>query len=226
MQHTDLMAVARSLADRLPVNDLTDAQLSELLAQAKLRRFERDEVIYHRGDPARDLHIVVEGAVKLIRDDVEGREVLLWVLERGGVLGQSAIFGHSRPTTAIATTDAVTIQLLGETCARMLERNPRILYRAFELFEARVEKLTQALEDVMLLDVPSRIAKYLLDSGNGQADPHALTLTQDELAAAVGSTRVTVNKVLADFEHRGLIRVARRHVDVLVPDRLRREIHG
>ncbi|HEY3127553.1 MAG TPA: Crp/Fnr family transcriptional regulator [Candidatus Limnocylindria bacterium] len=226
MQHTDLMAVARSLADCLPVNDLTDAQLSELLAQAKLRRFERDEVIYHRGDPARDLHIVVEGAVKLIREDVEGREVLLWVLERGGVLGQSAIFGHSRPTTAIATTDAVTIQLLGETCARMLERNPRILFRAFELFEARVEKLTQALEDVMLLDVPSRIAKYLLDSGNGQADPHALTLTQDELAAAVGSTRVTVNKVLADFEHRGLIRVARRHVDVLVPDRLRREIHG
>jgi len=220
------MAVARSLADCLPVNDLTDAQLSELLAQAKLRRFERDEVIYHRGDPARDLHIVVEGAVKLIREDVEGREVLLWVLERGGVLGQSAIFGHSRPTTAIATTDAVTIQLLGETCARMLERNPRILFRAFELFEARVEKLTQALEDVMLLDVPSRIAKYLLDSGNGQADPHALTLTQDELAAAVGSTRVTVNKVLADFEHRGLIRVARRHVDVLVPDRLRREIHG
>src|SRR6266851_3869958 len=226
MQHTDLMAVARGLADRLPVNDLTDAQLSELLAQAKLRRFERDEVIYHRGDPARDLHIVVEGAVKLIRDDVEGREVLLWVLERGGVLGQSAIFGHSRPTTAIATTDAVTIQLLGETCARMLERNPRILYRAFELFESRGEKLTQALEDVMLLDVPSHIAKYLLDSGNGQADPHAVALTQDELAAAVGSTRVTVNKVLADFEHRGLIRVARRHVDVLVPDRLRREIHG
>jgi CRP-like cAMP-binding protein len=226
MEHTDLMAVARGLADCLPVNDLTDAQLSELLAQAKLRRFERDEVIYRRGDPARDLHIVVEGAVKLIRDDVEGREVLLCVLERGGVLGQSAIFGHSRPTTAIATTDAVTIQLLGEACARMLERNPRILYRAFELFEARVEKLTQALEDVMLLDVPSRIAKYLLDSGSGPSEPHALELTQDELAAAVDSTRVTVNKVLAEFEHRGLIRVARRHVDVLVPDRLRKEIHG
>ena len=222
----DLIAVARGLADVLPVAELNDTQLSELLAQAKLRRFERDEVIYHRGDPARDLHVVVEGSVKLIREDVEGREVLLWVLERGGVLGQQAIFGRSRPTTAIATTDAVTIQLNGETCARMLEKNPRILYRAFEMFEARVEKLTQALEDVMLLDVPSRLAKYLLDSGGGQADPHALTLTQDELAAAVGSTRVTVNKVLADFEHRGFIRVARRHIDVLAPDKLRKEIHG
>jgi CRP-like cAMP-binding protein len=222
----DVMTVARSLSDCLPVNELTDAQLSELLAQAKLRHFERDEVIYHRGDPARDLHIVVEGAIKLVREDIEGREVLLWVLERGGVLGQQAIFGRSRPTTAIATTDAVTIQLLGETCARMLEKNPRVLYRAFEMFEARVEKLTQALEDVMLLDVPSRVAKYILDSGNGQPDPHALTLTQDELAQAVGSTRVTVNKILADFEHRGLIRVARRHVDVLSAERLRKEIHG
>ena len=222
----ELIAVARGLSDVLPVGELTDAQLSELLAHAKLRRFERDEVIYHRGDPARDLHVVVEGSVKLIREDVEGREVLLWVLERGGVLGQQAIFGRSRPTTAIATTDAVTIQINGETCARMLEKNPRILYRAFEMFEARVEKLTQALEDVMLLDVPSRLAKYLLDSGSGQADPHALTLTQDELAAAVGSTRVTVNKVLADFEHRGLIRVARRHIDVLAPDKLRKEIHA
>ena len=220
------MAVARGLSDVLPVSELSDLQLSELLAQAKLRRFERDEVIYHRGDPARDLHVVVAGSVKLIREDVEGREVLLWVLERGGVLGQQAIFGRSRPTTAVATTDAVTIQLLGETCARVLERNPRILYRAFEMFETRVEKLTQALEDVMLLDVPGRLAKYLLDSGGGAAEPHALTLTQDELAAAVGSTRVTVNKVLADFEHRGLIRVARRHIDVLAPDRLRKEIHG
>ena len=56
----DLLTVARSLADCLPVNELTEVQLSELLAQAKLRRFERDEVIYHRGDPSRDLHVVVE----------------------------------------------------------------------------------------------------------------------------------------------------------------------
>src|SRR6266508_6631026 len=222
----ELIAIARGLADVLPVNELTDAQHTGLLAQAKLRHFERDEVIYHRGDPARDLHIVVEGRIKHVREDIEGREVLLWVLERGGVLGQQAILGRSRPTTAIATTDAVTIQLLGETCARMLERNPRILFRAFEMFEARVEKLTQALEDVMLLDVPSRLAKYILDSGDGQPDPHALTLTQDELAAAVGPTRVTVIKVLADFEHRGLISVARRHVDVLAREALRREIHG
>jgi CRP-like cAMP-binding protein len=110
--------------------------------------------------------------------------------------------------------------------AHFLQRNPRIMFRAFEMIEARVDKLTQALEDVMHLDVPSRVAKYLLDSGDGKVRPLTVTLTQDELASAVGSTRVTVNKVLADFEQRGLIRVSRRHVDVIERDRLRKEIHA
>jgi signal-transduction protein with cAMP-binding, CBS, and nucleotidyltransferase domain len=73
----DVISVARCLADVLPVNELNDAQLSELLAQAKIRHFERDEVIYHRGDPARDLHVVVEGSVNSTRsprvDALRGR---------------------------------------------------------------------------------------------------------------------------------------------------------
>ncbi|HKY50541.1 MAG TPA: Crp/Fnr family transcriptional regulator [Candidatus Limnocylindria bacterium] len=222
----DLVSVARSLSDCLPVDELTDQQLSELLMHAQLRRFDREEVIYHRGDPSKHIHVMVEGAVKLVRDDAQGREVLLWVVERGGLFGQQGVFGTVRTATAIATMDTTTLQLVGEVVARVLERNPRIMFRAFQMIEARVEKLTQALEDVMLLDVPSRVAKYLLDSGEGEGRVASLTLTQDELAAAVGSTRVTVNKVLADFEHRGLIRVSRRHVDVISRDQLRREIHA
>ena len=132
------MAVARSLSDVLPVSELTDEQLAEVLARGQVRRFERDEVIYHRGDPSRDLHIVVDGSVKLVREDEQGREVLLWVVERGGVFGQQAVFGTTRPASAMAVTDATTLQLNGQVVARVLERNPRIMFRALEMIEARV----------------------------------------------------------------------------------------
>lgn len=220
----DVLAVARSLSDCLPVDELTDEQLSELLLHAQVRRFDRDEVVYHRGDPSKHIHVVVLGSVKLVRDDAQGREVLLWVVERGALFGQQGVFGTVRPATAIAITSTETLQLVGDVVRRVLERNPRIMFRAFQMIEARLEKLTQALEDVMLLDVPSRVAKYLLDSGDGSARAPSPALTQDELAAAVGSTRVTVNKILADFEHRGLIKVSRRHVDVIARDALRKEI--
>lgn len=219
----DLVAVARGLADRLPVSELSDEQLAEILSRARLRRFGRDEVIYHHGDPSVHLHVVVEGSVKLIREEESGREVLLWIVERGGIFGQQGVFGTARPATAVAVTETTTLQLVGEVVRHVLEREPRIMFRAIEMIEARVNKLTETLEDVMLLDVPSRIAKYLLDPTRhgGAAN---VPLTQEDLAAAVGTTRVTVNKVLADLERRGLVRVSRLRVEVLAPELLAKEV--
>ena len=220
----DVVTLAKGLADCLPISELSDPELEELLEHAKVRRFDRGEVVYHQGDPSRDLFVIVEGSVKIVREDEAGHEVLLWVLERGGIFGQQAIFGTPRPVAARAVDDVVAIAVPGDACTRALERNPRIMYRAFEMIERRLDRLTQSLEDVMLLDVRGRVAKYLLDGATGDGQSAALDLTQDELAAAVGSTRVTVNKVLADLEHRGLVRVGRRHVDVVSPDALRAEI--
>ena len=219
----DVVSLAKGLADCLPIAELTDAELSELLEHAKARSFERGEVIYHQGDPSRDLHVIVSGSVKIVREDEGGHEVLLWVLERGGVFGQQALFGTPRPVAAIAGDETVTIAVPGTSVSRVLERNPKIMYRAFEMIEKRLDRLTQSLEDVMVLDVRGRVAKYLLDSAQ---DGHGLVieLTQDDLASAVGSTRVTVNKVLADLEHRGLVRVERRRVEIVKQDALRGEI--
>ena len=220
----DVVTLAKGLSDCLPVSELSDAELEELLEHAKVRRFDRGEVVYHQGDPSRDLFVLVEGSVKIVREDEAGHEVLLWVLERGGIFGQQAIFGTPRPVAALAVDDTVAIAVPGSACTRVLERNPRVMYRAFEMIERRLDRLTQSLEDVMLLDVRGRIAKYLLDATTGDGQGAALDLTQDELAAAVGSTRVTVNKVLADLEQRGLVRVGRRHVEVVAPAALRAEI--
>jgi CRP-like cAMP-binding protein len=220
----DLRDTARSLADVLPVDELTPIELETLLAQARGRRFEREEVIYHAGDPAREVHVVVSGAVKLTRSDDTGREALLWVLERGGIFGQQAVFGRLRPTDAVAISEVQTIALIGTTCAQVLEANPRIMLRAFAMIEQRLERLTASLEDALLRDVPGRLAKYLLEFHPAGRAPLEIELTQDELAAAVGSTRVTVNKVLASWEARGLVTVSRRHISVRDPRLLRGEI--
>src|SRR2546426_547403 len=79
----------------------------------------------------------------------------------------------------------------------------------------------EGLVKVLLLDVNGRLAKYLVEVARlGRPLP----LTQDDLASAVGSTRMTVNKLLADFERRGLINVERRNVRVIDEKSLLREI--
>src|SRR6266581_682793 len=84
----------------------------------------------------------------------------------------------------------------------------------FVVFEGQVE-------DFAFLDVTSRLAKYLVEVARlGRSLP----LTQDDLASAIGSTRMTVNKLLADFERRGFIKVERRNVRVLDENSLLGEI--
>src|SRR5207253_9563776 len=111
-------------------------------------------------------------------------------------------------------------QLSRASLAHVLDRNPKAREFAFRELAGRIRALSAKYEDRMFLDVPGRLAKYLLELARVQADA---PITQDDLAAAIGSTRVTVNKLLADFEKRGLVRVERRHIEVLDQARLAAE---
>jgi len=72
------------------------------------------------------------------------------------------------------------------------------------------------------------VAKYLLDlarvNGGAAGGDLELTLTQDELAAFIGASRVLVNRVLGDLERRELISIRRRKIAIRDADALAREI--
>ena len=72
------------------------------------------------------------------------------------------------------------------------------------------------------LDVPGRLACYLLETAAIGGD---LPIRQDDLAAAIASTRVAVNKILADFERRGLLKVSRRKFEILDSAGLEKEMY-
>jgi CRP/FNR family transcriptional regulator len=98
----------------------------------------------------------------------------------------------------------------------------------FEALAKTVRRLSDRVEDLIFLDVPSRVAKYLLDlaqlNGTGGSAELELTLTQDELAAFTGASRVSVNRVLGDLERRDLISIRRRKIAIRDPEKLAKEI--
>ena len=88
-----------------------------------------------------------------------------------------------------------------------------------------IRRLSDRVEDLIFLDVPSRVAKYLIDLARSTGgDGTELTLTQDELAAFIGASRVSVNRVLGDLERREIISIRRRRIAIKDPERLAKEI--
>jgi CRP-like cAMP-binding protein len=208
----DAAAVADFLGESPLFACLSPQDRLALAGKMRLRHFERDEVVFHNDDPAGQVFLITSGTVKVSVPDEQGHEVVV-ALQRGGdVFGELALFDDGpRSATVTAITETHTLALARQEFIGALERNPDAMRRMLALLVKTVRRSTGHVEDLVFLDLPGRVAKCLLDlaesSGADQID-----LTQEDLAGFVGATRVSVNRVLADLEKRGAIKIGRRNL--------------
>ena len=195
-----------------------------LAGKMRARHFARDEVVFHRDDEAGHVFLIVAGTVKVSVPDDSGREVVI-ALERGGdVFGDLALFDEAkRSATVTAMTETSALALGRADFMNVLERNPEAMRRMLGLLAKTVRRSTGHVEDLVFLDLPGRVAKCLLDISEASGTER-VELTQEDLAAFVGGARVSVNRVLAEFEGRHAIVIGRGHIDIVDRDLLRHEI--
>ena len=210
----DSAQVADFLAESPLFACLSDLDRLALAAKMRPRQFARDEVVFHRDDPAGQVFLITSGTVKVSIPDEQGHEVVV-ALERGGdVFGDLALFDEGpRSATVTALTETHTLALARQDFISTLERNPDAMRRMLALLVKTIRHSTGHIEDLVFLDLPGRVAKCLLDLAEA-AGSEQVDLTQEDLAGFVGATRVSVNRVLADLEKRGAIKIGRRHIQL------------
>jgi len=220
----DAARIADFLAESPLFACLSPTDRLALAGKMRARHFARDEVVFHRDDEAGHVFLIVAGTVKVSVPDDSGREVVI-ALERGGdVFGDLALFDEAkRSATVTAMTDTSALALGRADFMNVLERNPEAMRRMLGLLAKTVRRSTGHVEDLVFLDLPGRVAKCLLDISEASGTER-VELTQEDLAAFVGGARVSVNRVLAEFEGRHAIVIGRGHIDIVDRDLLRHEI--
>lgn len=206
---------------------LADAELTSLADRARSRSFKRGETLFRKDDPGTHLYVMLDGAVKIALPGEFGQEALVAIMRPGDHFGELALFdGSPRSASATALEDTRAALLARDDFLAFLETHPAAVRIVLDALAKTIRRLSDRVEDLIFLDVPSRVAKYLLDLShqNGDDARLELTLTQDELAAFIGASRVSVNRVLGDLERRDIIEIRRRHIVVRDKDRLAREI--
>ncbi len=192
-------------------------------------RARKGDVIFVEGEPGDRLYVVVEGKVVLGQSAADGRETLLAVQGPGEMFGELSLFDPGvRTSTATALTDVVVLGLGREALRPWLTGRPEVAEALLQALARRLRRTNEAMSDLVFSDVPGRVSKALLDlkdkfgierSGEWLVEHD---MTQEELAQLVGASRETVNKALADFVHRGWLRVEQRSVTILDLERLQR----
>jgi len=208
--------------------------LASLTRGMKVRRFRRGETIFHVGDPGDALFIVMGGTIKITLPADTGDEAILATLRPGDFFGELALLdGAPRSATAVAIEPTETYILPRDRFRDLVASEPIMREALLATMAAEVRRLTHHVEELHFLDITgrlaSRLARLAAESGATRLSDGGIRLagplTQGDLAAMIGCTRQSVNKLLGMFFDDRLIRLERDRIIVLDLEGLERTAH-
>jgi len=194
---------------------LDEAALRAVAQSGTRRHYGKGEVIFLEGDPCAGLYIVEEGRVKVFKVSRGGREQVLKLLSPGEFFNEVAVLdGGPNPVSAMAALESILWIIDRSTMLDLLARYTALAQGVIENLAARARHLVSLVEDLSLRTVSARLAKLLLSQVVG-SDEAPRRMTQQEMAAQLGTVREMVGRVLHSFEEEGLIRFDRHRIIIL-----------
>ena len=193
---------------------LAPHELQRFAEVTREKTYPRGSVILFEDDPGDALFIVRIGRVKVVLVGDDGREVILGILGVGDHFGElSLIDDQPRSAHVIALEDSTLLVLRREDFKRRVEDTPAVAWSLMQELSGRLRRADDKIGGLVLLDVPGRIARLLLDSA-AEAGGDALDrpLTHQTIANTIGASRETVSRAMKGFQDSGWITVERRRI--------------
>lgn len=192
---------------------LEPAQLEQLVSYARTRRVPAGTTLFSKGDPGTELFAVSAGTVKISVPAPDGREAMFNLLHPGEIFGEIALLdGRPRTADAMAMTDCELTVIERRDFLAFVHSEPNVALQLIALLCERLRIASEHYEEVVFLDLPTRLARILLQLADqteaGAAEPK-LKITQREISQMLGSTRESVNKQLRAWSKRGVIALER-----------------
>ncbi len=214
-----MMLPMESTAQALRRIPLFAALANEALARvadvAVRHTYAPGETIIFEGDPCEAAYFVAEGQVRVYRLSPEGRVQVLARIGPGQAFNTVPPFrpNGTNHATAQALTPVTLYAISSADLVRLVETIPALALALLRDFAARLDRLTDLVEDLALRTVRERLARFLLE--RGEAGDTVRRWTQEEIAAHLGTVRDVVGRTLREFAEAGLVRLERQRVVLL-----------
>ena len=203
---------------------LSDAALTRTARTAYIRTYAPGEMIVFEGDPCQAAYFIAEGQVRVYRLSPGGREQVLAQLGPGQAFNTAP---HFQPhgvnhATVEALTSVTLYAITSDDLRRLVSESPELALVILQDFAARLDHLTNLVEDLSLRTVRGRLARFLLE--HVEEGAVARRWTQEEIAAHLGTVRDMVGRTLRTFASAGLVRMERQRIVLLDREGLEAEV--
>ena len=175
-------------------------------------------LIYLRDTEATCFYFLKSGRVKSFIQSEDGGERVLNIYKSGSLFGEASFFDElPRVSSAVALTPCEIVPIDRELVTQEFARNPELALAMMQYLARTVRLLSGQVDQMSFRPARWRVANYLLTLSPAGGP---VSCTQDDIAATVSASRVTVSRVLAGFAQAGWVALGYRTIDLLEPDRL------
>ncbi|MDO7874786.1 response regulator [Hymenobacter sp. ASUV-10] len=201
--------------------------LASLTAERRPHPAPRKQIIYAEGDEANRVYFVQSGRVKTVRNTANGKELITNFYQPGEFFGYPALLENTpQPESAVALDDAVLLHIPADDFNDLLLRNTQVSQQFIRLLAGRVREREDQLTSMAYHSLRRRVADALLQlhAQAVAAQPAAplIHLSREDLAALVGTAPESLSRTLSEFRQDGLLELTPKTLQVLQPDKLRR----
>lgn len=198
-------------------NIFNEELINEICYNGQLKNFEAEEIIVDIGDDMKNFPLIVSGSLKILTEDKDGKELLLYYLEMGDTCAVTlTLDSHGQKSKIRAIAEEATEVLflpVGKVDEWMVKYST---WRHFimETYNYRMNEMLEAIDNLAFHNMEERILKYLRDKAmvSGSKEIHG---THAQIANDLHSSRVVISRMLAKLEKDGLIKHSRNKVELM-----------
>jgi CRP-like cAMP-binding protein len=223
----DPISVPHAFSHAKVFSNLSQEALADIAERFKAHEYQRGDILFLEGEPARVYFIVGEGQVKVFQSSADGFEVILHMLGPGELVGAFPTLGEGTyPASAQAFTDLVVYSISSEAFDDILKDHPIIAVNLLRFATRVLQASHEKLREMATERVEQRIARTLARLANqiGRQTEAGIIidvpLTRQDLAEMTGTTLFTVSRTLKEWERQGILNVGREKVTITDPHRL------
>lgn len=196
---------------------LEDELLKEIQEIGVLKKVPENDILIEIGTNITHMPLLIDGAIKILREDNNGQELLLYFIEQGDTCAMSltcSLASNKSEIRAVAETQATIILIPVQKMEQWMSKYKSWRQFILQSYQDRLTELLDAIDTIAFLKMDARLFKYLKDKAMVNHNDF-LQVTHQEIATDLHTSRVVVSRLLKSLEQSGKIKMHRNNIQVV-----------
>lgn len=210
MEHSKIIEILQN-------QNFEQSLIEEIMITGRLKKVSQDSSVISPGMNALEIPFVINGTLRVMRQDKDGREIFLYYLEGGEACAMSitcCLENKKSEFSAVAEEDTLLWMIPMGLMDKWVVKYPTFRRFVFSSYQKRFDELLLAIDSMAFMKMDERLYKYLLDKKQSSGS-YAINKTHEQIARELNTSRVVISRLMKQLELEGKIEQQRNKIEIL-----------